>query len=158
MATSSCRVSVVIDMSFDDLMTEKDKGKAYKQIIHCYSINRRLENPMQFHVTGLKVARECGAVFCQNTHARKMLSFQGSGEAEMSKHDGYKNWDVHFHSGNYDSVLPKEKIVYLSSESDNILERLDEEKFYVIGGLVDHNAHKGLERCLQIVLYAITFF
>ena len=79
---------------------------------------------MQFHVTGIK---------------------EGSnGEAEMSKHEGYKNWDAHFHAEDYDAVLPKDRIVYLSSESDNVLSELEPEKYYVIGGLVDHNAHKGL--------------
>ena len=34
---------------------------------------------MQFHVTGIKEGSE--------------------GEAEMAKHEGYRNWDAHFHSG-----------------------------------------------------------
>ncbi len=62
----------------------------------------------------------------------------------MSKHDGYKNWDAHFHSEAYEEVLDKKQVVYLSSESENVLTELEEGKFYVIGGLVDHNNHKGL--------------
>ena len=124
MAASACRVGVVVDMSFDHLMHQRDLGKCCKQLLHCYSINRRLADPMQFHVTGIK---------------------EGSrGEAEMAKHEGYRNWDAHFHAEDYDAALPKDKVVYLSSESENVLSDLEPEKYYVIGGLVDHNAHKGL--------------
>ena len=36
MSESSCRVCVVFDMQFSDLMTERDLGKCLKQITRCY--------------------------------------------------------------------------------------------------------------------------
>ena len=39
-------------------------------------------------------------------------------------------------------MFSAEDIIYLSSESPNVLDSLDETKVYVIGGLVDHNHHK----------------
>ncbi|RVE43440.1 hypothetical protein evm_011891 [Chilo suppressalis] len=115
-------VGVIIDLSFDHLMIEKDRYKVIKQILRCYSVNRRSESPLQFHIT----------------------SFGEKSRNDISRHNGYENWDVEFHEEPYLDLFPKEKLVYLTSESENIIENFEENTFYVIGGLVDHNKHKGL--------------
>lgn len=66
--------SIVIDLSFDHLMMEKDRFKVIKQILRCYSINRRSDTPVQFHIT----------------------SFGEKSKSDMSRHNGYENWDVSY--------------------------------------------------------------
>ncbi|XP_065342200.1 tRNA methyltransferase 10 homolog A [Cloeon dipterum] len=122
MASSKCKTSVVVDLSFDDKMDKRSVEKCVKQLLRTYSLNRRAENPMQLYFTSLS----------------------GESLSEMKKHQGYQNWDVKITDKRYNEMFAKEKIVYLSSESENVLEKLEEDKVYVIGGLVDHNAHKGL--------------
>ncbi|XP_077292398.1 tRNA methyltransferase 10 homolog A [Arctopsyche grandis] len=121
-ANSTCTTGIVIDLSFDHLMIEKDRAKVIKQILRCYSLNRRSSAPMKF-------------VVC---------NFSGRTKAEMSRHNGYEYWDVTFEEKNYLDVFPPEDLVYLSSESENVIQNIEPNKMYIIGGLVDHNSHKGL--------------
>lgn len=97
-------------------------GKVIKQILRVYTENRRSPTPMQLHLT----------------------NFEGRSKEEMAKHNGYEHWDLHMHSQSYLDIFPKEKLVYLSSESDNVITEILPDKVYIIGGLVDHNSHKGL--------------
>lgn len=98
MAASSCKVGVVFDLQFEALMNQRDLGKTLKQVMKCYSLNRRMENPLQVYMT----------------------SFAGRVEEDMSKNEGFKNWDMNFRTSRYDAALPKDKIVYLSSESEQV--------------------------------------
>lgn len=50
--------------------------------------------------------------------------------------------DISFKTEHYSEIIAKEELVYLTSDSSNVLEELDPKKAYVIGGLVDHNHHK----------------
>lgn len=105
-------------------------GKVIKQILRVYTMNRRSKAPMQLHLT----------------------SFNGKSKEEMSKHNGYENWDMHFHENDYLEVFPKDKLVYLSSESNNVIKELEQDKIYIIGGLVDHNAHKVILLLINVQL------
>jgi tRNA (guanine9-N1)-methyltransferase len=166
MAESLCKVTVAIDMGFEHLMNQRDLGKCLKQLLHCYSINRRLQQPLQFHIS----------------------SFDGERlKQEMERHQGYEHWDCIFHNKSYfdvftppvnnsnctndlqvpiqnatqeqqllplDNKIPDQtdpknfkdakNIIYLTSESENVLEKFDPNCVYIIGGLVDHNNHKGI--------------
>ncbi|XP_045392833.1 tRNA methyltransferase 10 homolog A [Lemur catta] len=115
---------LIIDCSFDDLMVLKDIKKLHKQIQRCYAENRRALHPVQFYLT----------------------SHGGRLKRNMDENDkGWVNWkDIHIKPEHYSELVKKEDLVYLTSDSPNVLKELDESKAYVIGGLVDHNHHKGL--------------
>ncbi|CAB1432946.1 unnamed protein product [Pleuronectes platessa] len=115
---------LVVDCSFDSLMLFKDVRKLHKQIQRCYAENRRAVHPVQFYLTSLGGQLK-----------------QGMDE----KDKGWVNWkDVTIKTEHYSEVVAKEDLVYLTSDSPNVLEELDQKKAYVIGGLVDHNHHKGI--------------
>ncbi|KAM4612338.1 tRNA methyltransferase 10 homolog A [Polymixia lowei] len=115
---------LVVDCSFDNLMMLKDVRKLHKQIQRCYAENRRALHPVQFYLTSL------GGQLKQN----------------MDENDkGWVNWkDITIKTEHYKEILAKEELVYLTSDSPNVLTKLDQTKAYIIGGLVDHNHHKGI--------------
>lgn len=41
-------------------------------------------------------------------------------------------------------LFDKDKIIYLTSDSETVLEVLEKGAVYIIGGIVDHNHHKSL--------------
>ncbi|CAG0887046.1 unnamed protein product [Cyprideis torosa] len=124
MAESKNRTSVVIDLGFDELMGDKDIRKLVKQVHRCYSLNRRSPVPFQLFLT----------------------SIGGQALNRLSINQGYQNWDMHIHKEPYEEVFvaKKQQIVYLSSEAEEDIRELHPDEIYVIGGLVDHNQHKGL--------------
>jgi len=122
MSESQCKVGVVFDLQFEGLMSQRDLGKTLKQIMKCYSLNRRLANPLQLHMT----------------------SFTGRAREEMAKNQGFENWDMNFEEGRYEEALSRDRLVYLTSESEQVITELEGDKCYIIGGIVDHNSQKGL--------------
>lgn len=124
MANSPNKLRIVIDCSFESLMNYSDINHLCKQLTYCYAANRRIEAPLQFYITS-----------CSNK------------TQELLEKSGLANWDAFIHSTNYLEVfenIPKQDIVYLTSDSPNEIEEFDEKKVYIIGGLVDHNHHKFL--------------
>ena len=57
----------------------------------------------------------------------------------------YKWQNVLVSSENYHTVLSdvdKQKLVYLTADSENVIDSLSSDDIYIIGGLVDKNRHK----------------
>lgn len=121
-----CNQKVVIDLDFFYLMDEGDVRMVIKQVNRCYAMNRKAKHPVKLYAS----------------------SFAGPIKEMFTQlQPGSIHWDFSFEEKHYMDVFPKEQIVYLTSDSDNVLEEFDENKVYIIGGLVDHNNHK--EICLR---------
>ena len=73
------KVHIIFDFGFSKFMSQRDRGKCLKQLLRCYSMNRRYEHPMNIHIT----------------------SFEGLMKDEMSRHNGYENWNAKFHTDSY---------------------------------------------------------
>lgn len=136
MANSSNKFRVVIDMDFEDYMTESETSKAVQQLGRIYSVNRHSDNPCQLYFSSMK--------------GKIMETFK-------QKNSGFKSWDINRSELDYLSLFNSNagdktstsSFVYLSGDSETVLPDTevilrDDSKIYVIGGLVDHNRHKNL--------------
>lgn len=124
MENSKNPVRVAIDFDYDELMIDKDIAKCAKQLLRVYTVNRKSRMPIRLYYTSLKEKSRIVEALHRN--------------------EGYANWDVYLKQESYLDLFDRESIVYLTSDSDNVLTELDPKAVYIIGGLVDHNHHKGL--------------
>lgn len=126
-------VSVIMDCEFDDLMSDKEIVSMSNQITRCYSAKRHAP-----HLVDLVISS-----FNKRLKAR----------FEKSLLD-YKLWQNMCFKENdtLESILPTDpeslsKYVYLTADTDNELDKLEEGYTYILGGIVDKNRHKQL--CLK---------
>lgn len=84
----------------------------------CYSINRRLESPVQLYVS----------------------SYNKDYFDRFDK--SHSNWDLNLKTESIFELFDANQIVYLSPDSENLLDEIDDTKVYVIGGIVDLNIKK----------------
>jgi tRNA (guanine9-N1)-methyltransferase len=118
---SGCRI--VIDCGFESLMTDREARSSSQQIMYCYGANRRAEAPARLLVVGL-TGRQAQA---------------------LGNVSGVESWrGASVDARPLEDVFPdRSSLVYLTAESDTVLEEVDAATTYVIGGFVDRNRHKG---------------
>lgn len=120
---------ICLDCSFEENMTDKEIASLASQIRYCYSYNKRAAVPSIWAATDLR-------------DGSKTLSL-------LKKETGYAEWPNRAFTGTSES-LPDyyrdrmHSIVYLTSDSENIITALESDKIYVIGGIVDRNRWKGV--------------
>jgi tRNA (guanine9-N1)-methyltransferase len=119
---------ICIDCSFENLMTRKEIGSLSNQIRYSYAMNKKSYHPVYMSVSSLSLS---GQTY-QNL--ARVEGFPDNWKARAFQCSDKPLTEVH---------TPKEKIVYLTSDSDNTLHELDDSKVYVIGGIVDRNRLKG---------------
>lgn len=119
------QISVCIDCGFEDKMIEREIKSMSQQISFCYGRNLAEEVPLYL---GL----------CEVAQDSKILK-------ELQKRSGFNNWKLAISDMNVSKMFyDSKKIVYLSADSDTVLDRLESGVCYVIGGIVDRNRYKGL--------------
>ncbi|XP_058683538.1 tRNA methyltransferase 10 homolog B isoform X2 [Poecile atricapillus] len=124
-----------VDLGVGGSMTEKESGRLASQIRRLYGANRRAARPFWLCLTefaaGTPIYEQC-----------------------FRMNDGFAGYLMDTTPESYLDLFPLEAIVYLTPDSENVLEDIDPDKVYVLGGLVDESIHKltlrrAREQCLQ---------
>lgn len=120
---------IAVDCSFEHLMMEREIASLIQQLRYCYAYNKKARVSCRVGITGLKEGSETlGGL-------KKEAGFEEWSNrlfvcTEQPLEDYYAN--------------QKSQLVYLTSDSTNVLKTLDDTKIYVIGGIVDRNRLKRL--------------
>jgi len=114
-----------LDCSFEEHMTSKEIASLASQLRYCYSVNKNSPHPCLWAATSL---------------AGETLDV-------VLKDKGYHEWSKRAYTGTGESLQDYYKdnlqnVVYLTSDSENVITELDNSKIYVIGGIVDRNRLK----------------
>lgn len=119
---------LLIDLSFDEYMAEKEIKSTAGQLIYSYAAGRTYG--LSLSLTSI------------STKLDKYLS---------EKSCDYKKWNAllsekHFSTlqKNDFNIEVEPKFCYLTADSENEIQELDKNTIYVIGGIVDKNRHKNL--------------
>jgi Trm5-related predicted tRNA methylase len=116
---------ISIDCSFCYLMSVKEQSRLAQQIGRCYASNRKTLQPAQITLTNINKNSFLYKEMCRvNDGFEKYVMIK----TEKTIEEYYSN--------------NLENLCYLSPDADEILENLDLNQIYIIGGLVDETVTK----------------
>lgn len=118
---------LVFDMSYDSNMAKRELENTVSQLMEVEGWNRRATDPYHLH-------------FCN-------LQEDGAYKRELVKRYGAEAWDrllVTSTDQQHVERFPRERLVYLTADSPNVLRTYDHSKVYIIGALVDRSIQSGL--------------
>uniref|UniRef100_A0A8C8R4V5 tRNA methyltransferase 10 homolog C n=1 Tax=Pelusios castaneus TaxID=367368 RepID=A0A8C8R4V5_9SAUR len=117
---------LVFDMAYENYMTCKEMNSAVYQLMECEGWNRRAVDPFHLH-------------FCN-------FRIDGPYHKELAKRYG-EAWDdllATVTEQSHIDVFPRNKLIYLTADSPNVMKMFEHDKIYIIGSLVDKNTQTGL--------------
>ncbi|XP_057462285.1 tRNA (guanine(9)-N1)-methyltransferase-like [Actinidia eriantha] len=116
--------NIVVDFEFSHLMTASEIHSLVQQIMYCYAINGKSTSPGHLWLTSLR----------------------GEMEIQLRRLPGFDKWLIEKEDRSYIEAFQdrKERLVYLTADSENTLDELDPMNIYIVGGLVDRNRWKGI--------------
>ena len=118
------KFQVCVDCSFEDKMLIKEVNSLASQLRYCYSNSKNSKHPIKTTITSL------GGETLKNLN-------------NVSGFDNWRHREFYHTSKSFEEFFPdKSKLVYLTSDSENTLKTLEDDKVYIIGGIVDRNRLK----------------
>jgi len=120
----SSKYQIYLDCSFEQEMSKSEINSLANQIRYCYALNKRAKHPVK-------------ATAC-SLHGKTLDVLNN-----VSGLDQWENRSFYITSKDIiENTEDKSKLVYLTSDSTNTLSDLEDDKIYIIGGIVDRNRLK----------------
>lgn len=116
-------VKVCIDLSFNDVNSPREQRSLVKQCTLSYAAVRNSSHGVALHISSLD-----------------------GGVSEALLGQGMEKWHIRRHTSSVFDVFDRDCIVMLSPDADEVLEKLEADKVYVVGGIVDRTVRNNLTR------------
>ena len=116
-------IKVCIDFQFEELMIDKELNHLANQAKRVYSSNKACPSPFDLYFINLSKSSRTFKLCCE-------------------KNTGFENYSLTFAENGAEDLFETQNIVYLSPDSDHVLEDVTDDCVYVIGGLVDDSVKK----------------
>eukprot|EP01031_Cornospumella_fuschlensis_P039847 gene39847-48521_t len=115
--------NICVDLSFEDQHIQKEKSSIASQLVLIYAFLKRAD--VSIHLS-----------LCSMNPSSYVF--------DSLQKQGLDHWFVDKHSEGAEQIFPKDKLVYLSPDATEVLETIESDKVYVIGGIVDRSVKKNL--------------
>jgi len=117
---------LVLDLAFGEMMREQERCSLGSQLMFAYASNSRARQPMSLWMTGVEEGGEM--------------------DGALKRLCGTDRWLVHKTKQCYVEQFKdrKQDLVYLTADAEEEITQLDDQKIYIIGGIVDRNRHKNV--------------
>lgn len=115
--------SIIIDCNWESIHAERPLISLSQQILFCYGVNNRAVAPSLVYLTGV------------GPRLQTQLN-----KSNVSKWVGIACSPDEYSFPRHES----KEVVYLTSDAEETLTELNVNTAYIIGGIVDRNAHKGV--------------
>uniref|UniRef100_A0A8C2I970 tRNA methyltransferase 10 homolog B n=1 Tax=Cyprinus carpio TaxID=7962 RepID=A0A8C2I970_CYPCA len=112
-----------VDLSMIDYLSAKEISRLACQIRRLYGCNKKALQPFRIFLTELKedslLYKEC-----------------------VRMNDGFLNYLIDVTEDSWLHLFPSEDVIYLTPDASQALEYVEEDKVYILGGLVDETIQK----------------
>ncbi|KAK8794707.1 hypothetical protein WA158_001688 [Blastocystis sp. Blastoise] len=125
---------ICIDANYWSTMSALEQGSLIKQLSLCHRENKHAEIPLAIHVCGM-TPQNC----------------------ELLKNFGGEKWAMNFHEEPIEKVFSPAEMIYMSPDGTQILDTINTNKVYIIGGIVDRTVNKNLSCSRADSLHIPTF-
>lgn len=115
-------INICIDLMYDEeIHNERERVSLVKQLIFCYSYLKQSNACIHLHLASISPL---------------------SSLTEKLHRMGFENWLASRHQEHTEQFWDPRRIVILSPDAIEVLDTLEEDKIYVIGGIVDRTVRK----------------
>ncbi|KAM4045012.1 tRNA methyltransferase 10 homolog C isoform 1-T5 [Anomaloglossus baeobatrachus] len=117
---------LVFDMAYERYMSQREMENTVSQLQMCEGLNKRSMEPFHLHFCNLQ----------PNGSYRKEL---------VKRYDGaFENLMITSTEKSHVDIFPKDRLIYLTADSPNVMKTFDHDKIYIIGAFVDKSQKTGV--------------